>query len=203
MTFKKVELLPFVILIAICFLMYAVPFGVDHYKNYKQAEKIAQETSAEVIRLAKRSIKSVNVEHLKCLATNIYHEARGEPFMGQVAVARVVMNRIKHGFGSNPCKVVYQTYKIPDDSDDGFKKVCQFSWVCQGKETPPRNSDYLLAERIAKSILVDNKWEKDIPSNILFFHANTVNPGWNYQQVVKIGNHIFYSKNKDKKQDFN
>ena len=30
---------------------------------------------------------------LLCLALNIYHEARGEPLKGQIAVASVTMNR--------------------------------------------------------------------------------------------------------------
>ena len=33
-------------------------------------------------------------EELRCMALNIYHEARGEPFAGQVAVGHVVMNRV-------------------------------------------------------------------------------------------------------------
>lgn len=31
---------------------------------------------------------------IKCLALNIYHEVRGEPIIGQVAVAKVVLNRV-------------------------------------------------------------------------------------------------------------
>ena len=32
---------------------------------------------------------------LVCLALNVYHEAKNQSFLGQVAVAQVVMNRVK------------------------------------------------------------------------------------------------------------
>ena len=35
------------------------------------------------------------LEGLACLALNIYHEARDQPIEGQVAVAQVVMERVK------------------------------------------------------------------------------------------------------------
>ena len=33
---------------------------------------------------------------LRCMALNIYFEARGEPFLGKIAVGHVVLNRIAH-----------------------------------------------------------------------------------------------------------
>ena len=46
---------------------------------------------------------------LECMALNIYHEARGEEPLGQVAVAQVVMNRVQHDwFPDTICDVVYQ-----------------------------------------------------------------------------------------------
>ena len=35
-------------------------------------------------------------QELGCLAMNIYHEARGEPEMGKLAVAAVTMNRVNN-----------------------------------------------------------------------------------------------------------
>ena len=34
------------------------------------------------------------MESLMCLALNVYHEAKNQSFIGQVAVAQVVMNRV-------------------------------------------------------------------------------------------------------------
>lgn len=144
--------------------------------------------------------KTVNLEHLHCLANNIYHEAGGEPFMGQVAVARVVMNRIKHGFASNPCRVIYQSTTVSDpENPEETKRICQFSWVCDDKSPPSKNNPtYKQALHIAKKILEEDKWSDDIPNNILFFHNTSVNPLWKYQKSMTIGNHVFYSHGKEK-----
>lgn len=167
--------------------------------NNQETAMLAEYAVSEAAIFASKSAKKINVEHLKCLATNIYHEAGSEPYIGQVAVARVVLNRIKHGFAPNPCKVVYQITEVPlVDDPDSKKKVCQFSWVCEGKNTPVRNQKYQQAEEIARMVLVENKWHEVIPNNVLFFHAVSVNPGWNYQKVMTIGNHVFYSKGKEK-----
>lgn len=193
MYIKNIVNLPLIIITTIVLMFYTFKWSIIQYDLYK-LEQFTIETTAEVTKLAKKTLKPINMEHLKCLATNIYHEAGSEPLMGQVAVARVVMNRIKHGFGNNPCKVIYQANLVPDTENETYKKVCQFSWVCEGKTTPVRNITYINAEKIARQVLLENKWKDDIPNNILFFHNTTVNPGWNYKQVMTIGNHIFYSK---------
>ena len=46
---------------------------------------------------------------LLCLQLAIYHEARGEPELGQIAVAQVILNRVSsEPFPDTPCGVVYQ-----------------------------------------------------------------------------------------------
>ena len=46
---------------------------------------------------------------LRCMATAIYFEARDEPIRGQLAVAQVIMNRIRSPFyPKTVCGVVYQ-----------------------------------------------------------------------------------------------
>jgi spore germination cell wall hydrolase CwlJ-like protein len=139
-------------------------------------------------------IKAVNTKHIQCLATGIYHEASSEPFLGQIAVARVIMNRVTHGFGSDPCKVVYQVTERDD------RKICQFSWVCDEYLPPIANSAaYKQSMEIAKLVLTENKWSELIPNNVLFFHNLTVQPRWVYKRVMTIGNHVFYSRGGEKK----
>lgn len=135
--------------------------------------------------------KLVDMKQLHCLATNIYYEAGKEPIQGQAAVARVVMNRIQHGFAKSVCAVVYQKTKIED------KIICQFSWVCEGKDSPNKNSyRYAVAKQVAYDVMVNGMYKDVIPKSTLFFHAITVNPLWPYKQVAIIGNHVFYSKAK-------
>ena len=64
--------------------------------------------------------KQIDEKQLKCLALNIYHEARSEPPVGRYAVAWVTLNRVEHEkFRDTICKVVYQPG--------------QFSWTEDGK----------------------------------------------------------------------
>ena len=133
----------------------------------------------------------VDMKQLNCMATNIYYEAGKESIKGQAAVARVVMNRIQHGFAKSVCAVVYQKTVIED------KIICQFSWVCEGKEGPNKNSyRYAVAKQVAYDVMVNGMYKDVVPKSTLFFHAITVNPLWPYKQVAIIGNHVFYSKAK-------
>ena len=158
----------------------------------------APEPVEEVVKVAKK----VDPKQLACLAKNIFYEAGGEPVLGQAAVARVVLNRITHGFGSNPCNVIYQSTIVQQENDDGDTekvKVCQFSWVCEGKSEPNKNSPrYQQATQIAYEVLAYDAYNDIVPSSTLFFHNLSVHPTWPYQQAKKIGNHIFYSKIKKK-----
>lgn len=141
---------------------------------------------------------NVSARHIHCVATAIYWEAAHEPFLGQIAVARVIMNRVAHGFGSNPCAVVYQTSTQVVGGEQ--LKVCQFSWHCEGKDQPKNNANYQRAVNIATQVLEENKWWELIPNNVLFFHNNTVNPRWQHRRVMTIGNHTFYATGREKKQ---
>jgi spore germination cell wall hydrolase CwlJ-like protein len=158
----------------------------------------APESVEEVVKVAKK----VDPKQLACLAKNIFYEAGGEPILGQAAVARVVLNRITHGFGSNPCNVIYQATTVQQENDEGeMKKIklCQFSWVCEGKSDPNKNSPrYQQATQIAYEVLAYDAYNDIVPNSTLFFHNLSVHPSWPYQQAQKIGNHIFYSKAKKK-----
>lgn len=164
-------------------------FFLEPLQQLEEAEELA-----EVVQ------KVVDPKQLACLAKNIYHEAGSESVQGQAAVARVVMNRISHGFGKNPCAVVYQVNHIPTETHNGKVikvKQCQFSWVCEGKAEPNKNSiKYKQAEQIAYNVLAYDSYTDVVPKTALFFHNLSVDPLWPYKQVARIGNHIFYSKAK-------
>ena len=53
--------------------------------------------------------KPIDINQMHCLATNIYHEARGESIKGKSAVAHVTMNRVtSNRYPNTVCEVVYQ-----------------------------------------------------------------------------------------------
>ena len=78
----------------------------------------------------------VDINQMHCLATNIYHEARGESFAGKVAVANVTHNRVDSTkYPNTYCGVVYQAQMYVNwrGNEVPARHKCQFSWYCDGK----------------------------------------------------------------------
>lgn len=114
-----------------------------------------------------------------CLAGAIYFESKGEPLDGQLAVARVILNRAQSGrFASTTCGVVFQRG--------------QFSFVRGGSmpSVSHASNNWRTAVAIAK-IAQDDLWESTT-DDALYFHARRVAPGWRMARVGAIGNHVFY-----------
>jgi len=133
-------------------------------------------------------------EALVCIALNVYHEARDQPFIGQVAVAQVVMNRVRDDrYPNTACGVVEQgpTYSWTD----GFpvRNRCQFSWYCDGKSDKARDKEaWNQAVTIAHGVYYGNL--DDFVEGATHYHAHYVYPEWaeTKTKVVRIGDHIFY-----------
>lgn len=170
-------------------LLPLIAFGL--YLN-TPTESVQQETEPQQVQ------KIVDKKQLQCLADNIYYEAGGESTEGKAAVARVVVNRINHGFAPTPCKVVYQTTtvkKTNEDDESFWVKVCQFSWVCEGKGNPNRSTHaYQKSLQVAHDVLAYDKYKDVIPKTVLFFHNTSIVNHYPHEVVAKIGNHIFYKK---------
>ena len=161
--------------------------------TYDPTEIVATEEEPKVV------AKVIDPKQLACMAKNIFYEAGSESILGQAAVARVVINRVNHGFAKTPCADVYQSHIVEKIIDDELTKVklCQFSWVCEGKGEPNTNSQlYKQAQQVAYEVMANDAYNDVVPKSTLFFHNLTVDPLWPYKQVAKIGNHIFYSKHK-------
>ena len=88
---------------------------------------------------------------IACIATAIYFEARGEPLLGQIAVAHVIMNRVEdENFPNDPCSVVTQSKTYKWNPDVPIRNKCQFSFYCDGKSDIPTDMEaYDLARMIA------------------------------------------------------
>jgi len=146
-----------------------------------------------LINLSLISLKKIDMTQVVCMARNIYYEAGAEAMPGQAAVARVVLNRVNHGFAETPCKVIYQKTNINN------KIQCQFSWVCEDKGNLNKSSTrYQQALKVAYDVMVFDMYKNVVPKSTLFFHSIHIDPLWPYKQVAIIGNHIFYSKQKVK-----
>ena len=120
-------------------------------------------------------------QETNCLATAVYFEARGESVEGQLAVARVVMNRAASGkYPTSWCAVV--------------KQPAQFSFVRHG-EFPYADTScdaWRKAEAIAE--LAAANVVPSVGPGVLWYHADYVAPSWrnNLTEVQQIGAHIFY-----------
>jgi N-acetylmuramoyl-L-alanine amidase len=115
----------------------------------------------------------------ECLAVAVYFEAKGEPFDGQLAVARTVMNRAKSGrFPNSLCGVVMQR--------------SQFSFVRRGGFPPIDKRSKNWRQAVAIAYIARENLYKSRISDALFFHAAYVSPGWKLTRIAAVGNHIFY-----------
>ena len=127
------------------------------------------------------------------MALNIYHEARNESTAGKLAVAQVVLNRVKSArFPSSVCAVIYQG---KHKGGHPYLHRCQFSWYCDGRNDVPRNIlAFNNANEIAQWILIANKWIPDITDGALYYHANYVSPSWSKvkRKTSTIDTHVFY-----------
>jgi N-acetylmuramoyl-L-alanine amidase len=133
-------------------------------------------------------------ESLICLALNVYHEAKNQSFMGPVAVAQVVMNRVKdERYPNTVCDVVKQaeTYKYKPTIP--IKNKCQFSWYCDGKSDKPEEPKaWRDAMHVANGVY--NGHIGDFVEGATHYHAYYVNPSWAKvkKYVLRIDDHIFY-----------
>lgn len=127
-------------------------------------------------------------EQAQCLATAIYHEARGESLKGQFAVAEVILNRAQsRKFPNSICGVVYQGVVA------GRIGGCQFSFACDGRsEGMPNRRAADLANRIA--YVMARGAHRGLTGGAQYFHTTAVNPAWSnrFTQTTQIGAHLFY-----------
>lgn len=132
----------------------------------------------------------LNKEHVQCMAKAIYFESKNEPLVGQLAVGFVVKNRSNDvRFPNDICEVVHEGPK--NSNGTMVRNMCQFSWYCDGvKEVIHDKESWRRAMFLSELILSEQMI--DITEGALFFHANTVRPGWKFKRVAIIGNHIFY-----------
>ena len=141
-----------------------------------------------------KSVSQKDKQELRCLAQNIYFEARGERQAGQLAVGLVTMNRVKSKrFPSTVCKVVWQKR--------------QFSWTHDGKSDRPTDMKaWKLAQKIAEFVYYkyDSFKERsngalDLTRGALHYYApKMADPVWAKSKEVsrQIGGHVFLVGNR-------
>jgi len=132
--------------------------------------------------------RRIQLAEENCLARAVYFEARSESELGQLAVAKVILNRVKDpDYPKTICGVVYQ--------GSGRRNSCQFSFACDGLPDDVRSaSAWANSKRIAQKALAGDSKVAAI-GTATNYHADYVRPKWakNMKRLIKIGRHIFYS----------
>ncbi len=116
------------------------------------------------------------LEGLLWLTLNVYHEARSEPQIGQLAVAHVTLNRAVQKRESVET-VVTEPY--------------QFSWTFQKKSyLPTEPGVFVECLRTALKAMISS----DFTQGATYYHRKDINPSWagNMTYVAQYGDHVFY-----------
>lgn len=137
-------------------------------------KKTAQALGISLTSSSTSSSAGTSSTDLNLLARVVYGEARGEPYTGQVAVASVVLNRVKSAsFPNSIAGVVYQAGAFDCVSDGQINLT-------------PNQSAY----NAAKDAL--NGWDPTYGC-LFYYNPKTATSKWMLSRTVKlnIGNHAF------------
>ena len=121
----------------------------------------------------------VDDEHIRCLASAVYFESQGEPLAGQLAVAQVILNRMKSGrYPGSVCGVITQPH--------------QFGFVRGGAipAIPSSRGAFRTAVAVAK-VAMSQLWVTPQAATAIFFNGvRAARVG--SVRIATIGNHAFY-----------
>ena len=125
----------------------------------------------------------LDTKQTHCIAHAVYHEARGEPIMGQAAVAYVINNRKTSKRHPNTfCEVVYQKHQFTD-----IKKT-KINYNSTAWKTAVEIAVYTQVG------LIDDETN----GATLYHNPKTApNPHWNFDVLKLVGNlnnHRFYKE---------
>lgn len=146
-------------------------------KNGLTADGIAGKVTLEKMGIFSSSSKSsgsVSSSSLNLISRFVYAESRGEPYKGQVAVAAVILNRVKDSrFPNTVSGVVYQSGA--------------FTCVSDGQINLSPNDT---ARKAAQDAM--NGWDPTYGA-IYYFNPNTATSKWIWSRpmTVTIGKHRF------------
>lgn len=148
-------------------------------KNRLTADGIAGTETLHALGIYNSSTKSsssssISSSNLNLISRFVYAESRGEPYTGQVAVASVILNRVKDSrFPNTVSGVVYQSGA--------------FTCVSDGQINLTPNST---AKKAAQDAI--NGWDPSYGA-IYYFNPATATSKWIWSRplTVTIGNHRF------------
>jgi spore germination cell wall hydrolase CwlJ-like protein len=131
---------------------------------------------------ARVAVESLDVAgldaELECMAKVVHHEAANQSLQGQLALAQLILNRVKSPlFPKSICAVVNQHGQ--------FFRTASYS-------VPVASKRWHTAVAIARIAREDAL--PQVAPGALFYHASYVRPSWARRRtmVAHIGEHVFY-----------
>jgi len=125
----------------------------------------------------KKTVKATgaySANDIRLMANAVYGEARGEPYVGQVAVAAVILNRTHHpNFPHSPAGVIFEPGAFTAVADGQI-------WLTPNK-------------RAKKAVQDAIKGWDPTGGALYYFNPDTATSAWIWSrpQIKKIGKHIF------------
>jgi spore germination cell wall hydrolase CwlJ-like protein len=159
--------------------MAVIPVQPDVQKTFKLDTTVKQKVVAQ---------RRVRLAEENCLARAVYFESRSESDLGQLAVAKVILNRVKSPeYPKSICGVVYQ--------GSGTRNSCQFSFACDGlPDDVNQPGAWSHAKTIAQRAIAGDP-AIAMMGSATNYHADYVKPKWakTMRRLARIGRHIFYA----------
>ncbi len=120
------------------------------------------------------------IEALFWLTLNVYHEARSEPEIGQIAIVHVTLNRARQ-------------QRLP--IKDIVTKPHQFSWTRQKNKSNyiPNNTKVFIDCLHAVYVALQTP---DITQGATHYHLDSITPYWTHEYIYigQFGSHKFYKE---------
>jgi N-acetylmuramoyl-L-alanine amidase len=113
-----------------------------------------------------------------CMAKAIHHEAANQPLKGQLALAQLIMNRLKSPlFPKSICAVVNQAGQ--------FFHTARYH---------PLASDERWHVAVGVARIAREEGDAALAPGALFYQASSARPHWSHHhvEVARIGQHVFY-----------
>ena len=149
-----------------------------------QSEAAALDAAPEVVGQAPEPDKDPRLDprldprQINCIAKVVHHEAGNQPREGQIAVAHVMVNRVRRGFGDDVCDVANQPGQ--------FFRLSRYH--------PNRNTAaWAAAVDVARTVLSGST--RDYSKGALYFHANWAKPDRFFRgrtKLTRLEDHDFY-----------
>lgn len=141
-------------------------------------------------RLSPPPLTATDEREIEWLATAVYFEARGEPQLGQLMVAKAIMGRVHDPRWPNTVEAVVR------QGEAKGRDKCQFSFMCDGRSEEVRNlTAWIKADEAARTVYLLYKQGK-LDTSIHSYHAGYAkNIGWFKSLALadRVGQHLFYT----------